>query len=111
MILFGCVQFASRRARLRRSARLRCPVSCLLEFGLALGAAGGLMAVEQREYLEVFGATRCLLRANHVVEVGDHDHDVSDADLSRYVFTLGEPPGGMGRRADWRAAVRGGRGG
>ena len=56
------------------------PGLCLLELGLALDAAGGLVAVEQREYLQVFGAACCFLGADHAVEVGDHDHDVCDAD-------------------------------
>jgi len=38
------------------------------------------VAVEQREYLQVFGAAGCFLGADDVVEVGDHNDDVSDAD-------------------------------
>jgi hypothetical protein len=56
------------------------PGLCLFELGLALGAPGGPVAVEQREYLQVFGTAGRLLGADHVIEVGDHDDDVSDTD-------------------------------
>jgi hypothetical protein len=64
------------QVRLIRNGHLR-----LLEFGWVLGAAGSLVAVEEREYSQVFGPARSFLGADHVGEVGDHDHDVSDADL------------------------------
>jgi protein gp37 len=60
---------------------------------LALGAAGGLVAVEQRKYLQVFGAARGLLGADHVIEVGDELLTLRRALRVRVQLLQGDPQG------------------
>src|ERR1700722_19395434 len=56
------------------------PGSLLSWLGLVLGAAGGLVAVEEGGDLEVFGAGCCFFGRDDVGEVGDHDFGVGDPD-------------------------------
>ena len=60
LILSRCVQLRPAESA-GIGPSVGCSLLCQLEVGLALGAAGGLVAVEQRKYLQVFGAACGLL--------------------------------------------------